>query len=127
MEGAPVMDHDDAGPRVLISIWLLTGMATVFLAVRIWCKFLTRRLLWWDDYILILSWVSELLWYLPGPSALYIDLSAGRARCLCCHRAHKRLTRSGEAYIRCPGGKSRLPRHPGQYYWDVFHTRSCLE
>ena len=61
MEGAPVMDHDDAGPRVLISIWLLTGMATVFLAVRIWCKFLTRRLLWWDDYILILSWVSELL------------------------------------------------------------------
>ena len=55
------MDHDDSGPRVLISIWLLTGMATVFLAVRIWCKFLTRRLLWWDDYILILSWVSELL------------------------------------------------------------------
>ncbi|KAH8898213.1 hypothetical protein GQ53DRAFT_817506 [Thozetella sp. PMI_491] len=58
MNTARAIDHDDVGPRVMVSTWLLTALATVFLGVRVWCKLKSRRLLWWDDYVLILSWVS---------------------------------------------------------------------
>ncbi|KAF7856194.1 uncharacterized protein EAF02_011453 [Botrytis sinoallii] len=42
--------------EVNAGIWSLFGGATVCLVLRLWCK-LRRQGLWWDDYILILSWV----------------------------------------------------------------------
>ncbi|KAK0612021.1 hypothetical protein B0T14DRAFT_439154 [Immersiella caudata] len=49
---------EDYGPQVNFVIWLLTALSAAFLALRVYCKFLRHRGLWWDDYVLIASWIS---------------------------------------------------------------------
>lgn len=49
--------HTDYGPQLNYGIWLLTGLSAGFLGLRVYCKFLRHRGLWWDDHILIASWV----------------------------------------------------------------------
>lgn len=51
------LPHDDRGPAILVTHWLLTGLAGVFLGLRLYCKSITKRKLWWDDWILISSMV----------------------------------------------------------------------
>ncbi|KAK0711898.1 hypothetical protein B0H67DRAFT_555801 [Lasiosphaeris hirsuta] len=51
---------DDQGPRILITTWTLTGLSGTFLVVRLFCKLHTKRRLWWDDYVLALSWIMLL-------------------------------------------------------------------
>ncbi|KAK4443775.1 hypothetical protein QBC34DRAFT_199162 [Podospora aff. communis PSN243] len=50
------MDEENRGPRILITVWTLTGLSGLFLAVRLACKLWAKRRLWWDDYVLALSW-----------------------------------------------------------------------
>ncbi|KAK4105421.1 hypothetical protein N658DRAFT_503567 [Parathielavia hyrcaniae] len=52
---------DDLGPRTDIVCWLLMALSAVFLALRVFCKYRTHRALWWDDHILIISWVFQLI------------------------------------------------------------------
>lgn len=40
-------------------IWTLYAGATAFLIARVWTKLERRSGLWWDDYILLLAWVSK--------------------------------------------------------------------
>lgn len=47
--------------EVNTGIWLLFVGATAFLGMRLWCKLDRRTGLWWDDRILIASWVSTVL------------------------------------------------------------------
>ncbi|KAK4169829.1 hypothetical protein QBC43DRAFT_38585 [Cladorrhinum sp. PSN259] len=48
----------DQGPQVLAVSWALTTLATIFLALRIYCKLVgSFRRLWWDDWILVAAWV----------------------------------------------------------------------
>ncbi|KIH92540.1 hypothetical protein SPBR_02831 [Sporothrix brasiliensis 5110] len=56
----PVADlpHDNQAPQLNFTIWLLTGLSLGFLILRVYCKFLRGRGLWWDDYVLITSWIS---------------------------------------------------------------------
>lgn len=42
-----------------IGLWALFAGATVFLVLRLWCKVTRRHGLWYDDYILVVSWVSS--------------------------------------------------------------------
>lgn len=49
--------HEDFGPQINYAIWMLTALAGAFLALRLYCKFLRHRGLWWDDHILILSFI----------------------------------------------------------------------
>ena len=51
--------HEDLGQQLNIAFWLLTSLATLFLALRIYCKFERVRSLWWDDYLLIAAWVRN--------------------------------------------------------------------
>ncbi|KAK3346864.1 hypothetical protein B0T25DRAFT_613518 [Lasiosphaeria hispida] len=51
---------EDYGPQVNFTIWFLTALSAAFLALRVYCKFLRHRGLWWDDHVLIGSWVSVL-------------------------------------------------------------------
>jgi hypothetical protein len=53
------LPHDNAGPKLFASIWTLGFIATVFLGLRVYCRLLRRQHLWWDDVILIASWVSQ--------------------------------------------------------------------
>ncbi len=51
--------HEDYGPQINLTLWSLGSVAAIWLAVRVYCKFARRRGLWWDDYVLIASWVSR--------------------------------------------------------------------
>jgi len=53
------LPHDNFGPNLDIAAWTLTGLATGFLGLRVYCKYLGGRSLWWDDYVLIAAWVGE--------------------------------------------------------------------
>lgn len=53
-------DAQNEGTRINVSVWTLVGFSACFLCLRIYCKFLRHRRLWWDDYILIVSWVCSL-------------------------------------------------------------------
>lgn len=50
----------DNGPMVNTAVWCLFGAATIFIALRLYCKFSKHRGLWWDDHVLIASWVCQL-------------------------------------------------------------------
>lgn len=50
------LDHGERGSGILAAHWGLTALATIFLALRLYCKRITRKALWWDDWILIASW-----------------------------------------------------------------------
>lgn len=51
------LPHTDLGPQLNLIFWLLTGFAFLFLALRIYCKIRRGRRLWWDDHVLLASWV----------------------------------------------------------------------
>jgi hypothetical protein len=40
-----------------VGLWSLFAGATAFLAARVWVKLSWGHRLWYDDYILIVSWV----------------------------------------------------------------------
>ncbi|KAK0639067.1 hypothetical protein B0T16DRAFT_236397 [Cercophora newfieldiana] len=50
--------HDDRGPALVATSWTLTCFASVFLGLRVYCKIIGHRRLWWDDWILIAAWVA---------------------------------------------------------------------
>lgn len=56
-EQLAALPHDNQAPRLIITIWFLIALATSFLAMRLYCKLSRHSGLWWDDYILIGSWV----------------------------------------------------------------------
>ncbi len=58
MDTTANLPHDDKRETILLSIWFLTGLSLVFLALRLFCKFRTHRGLWWDDHVMVLAWVS---------------------------------------------------------------------
>ncbi|SPO07579.1 uncharacterized protein DNG_10274 [Cephalotrichum gorgonifer] len=51
------LPHDNAGPRLKATSWTLVSLATAFAAIRVYCKLSARHGLWWDDYMIIASWV----------------------------------------------------------------------
>lgn len=55
----------DPTSQVNAGLWTLFATTTTFLAARLWCKTTRRHGLWWDDHILIFSWVC----YLQGLSS----------------------------------------------------------
>ena len=40
-------------------IWTFAAVSGAFLGLRIYCKLVRKRQLWWDDYVLIVAWVSH--------------------------------------------------------------------
>lgn len=59
--------HNDSGHGYVdpslelnLGLWMLFAGATVFLALRIWIKITRRHGLWWDDHILLVSWVGTM-------------------------------------------------------------------
>ncbi|KAK1770050.1 hypothetical protein QBC33DRAFT_529996 [Phialemonium atrogriseum] len=52
---------ENRAPHLLASVWTLTALSLVFLALRYFCKFRRHNGFWWDDYILLVSWICLLL------------------------------------------------------------------
>lgn len=44
------------GPMILAVCWSMTGVAALFLGMRVYVKLITQRRLWWDDHLLVASW-----------------------------------------------------------------------
>lgn len=55
------MAVENVGPKVTIVMWVVTIVPLVIICLRVYCKFLINSRLGWDDWIVILSWVSVLL------------------------------------------------------------------
>ncbi|KAI1451329.1 hypothetical protein F4805DRAFT_473961 [Annulohypoxylon moriforme] len=58
--GSELMDNiyaPGAGRWINTVVWLLIAFATIFLGLRVFCKFKRSKGLWWDDWVLIASWV----------------------------------------------------------------------
>ncbi|OJD32664.1 uncharacterized protein BKCO1_3700055 [Diplodia corticola] len=55
----PDVHHDYVNPEKELNagLWSLYAGATAFLALRIWIKVTRRHGLWWDDHILLISWL----------------------------------------------------------------------
>lgn len=51
--------------EINVGIWTLFTGASLFLGLRLWCKISRRYGMWFDDYILIVSWVFAILTPLP--------------------------------------------------------------
>jgi hypothetical protein len=51
------MAVDDHGPVMVGATWFLCWFSGAFLALRLYAKISRRQGLWWDDHILIFSWV----------------------------------------------------------------------
>lgn len=56
--GAAVQDAgENFGPLLNYTIWMMTGVSFTVLTLRVYCKMSRDRRLWWDDWVLKLSWV----------------------------------------------------------------------
>ncbi len=55
---APGAEVPNNGPMTMAVIWSLIGFSAAFLVARISIKHKRARSLWWDDWVLIISWVS---------------------------------------------------------------------
>lgn len=56
----PDLDYVNPEKQVYIGLWCLQAGATLFLSARLWAKLTRRHGLWWDDYILLITWVRGL-------------------------------------------------------------------
>lgn len=51
-------NYYDPARELYAGLWCLFAGATVFLGLRVWVKVGRRHGLWFDDYLLIICWVS---------------------------------------------------------------------
>lgn len=60
---SPRKEHNyyDPARELYAGLWCLFTAATAFLALRVWVKLSRRHGLWYDDYLLILCWVSTVM------------------------------------------------------------------
>lgn len=53
-----LLPHDDKGPKLVATSWVLAVTSALFLGLRLYCKVTGQRGLWWDDWFLIAGFVS---------------------------------------------------------------------
>jgi hypothetical protein len=56
-EQLAMLPHEDAGPKLDAVIWVLNGLATTLLILRLWAKWSRGRSYWWDDLFIAAAWV----------------------------------------------------------------------
>ncbi|TDZ24740.1 hypothetical protein Cob_v002411 [Colletotrichum orbiculare MAFF 240422] len=49
---------EDYGQTINAVVWSQSGLSLFFLCLRVYCKFKKHRGLWWDDHVLIASWLA---------------------------------------------------------------------
>ncbi|KAI1084326.1 hypothetical protein F5B20DRAFT_524503 [Whalleya microplaca] len=67
---APLIPH--VGHRTNAIIWVLIALATAFLLLRVFCKYKRRKGLWYDDWLLIVSWVIVLTSGILSSISIYV-------------------------------------------------------
>lgn len=77
-------DDANLGPQMVVTNWTLDAVSGLFLGLRIYCKLSRKRRLWWDDYLLIASWVGVFLLFFRLSSPVIFSFCSRPRRC---HRA----------------------------------------
>jgi len=57
-EALATLPHDSLSTELNATIWSLNFLAFAFVGLRIYLKLSRGRKLWWDDYVLLASFVS---------------------------------------------------------------------
>ncbi|KAK1760375.1 hypothetical protein QBC47DRAFT_396371 [Echria macrotheca] len=52
-------DDDSYGSRILAACWLVNILSTIIIGLRVYCKLKRSKALWYDDHILIASWLFQ--------------------------------------------------------------------
>ncbi|KAJ2907128.1 hypothetical protein MKZ38_007643 [Zalerion maritima] len=71
-EELAALPHDDHGNRVQFALWFTVSISAVFVGLRVYCKRITKRRLWWDDYLLVGSWICLVIY--SGLTAAAVSL-----------------------------------------------------
>jgi hypothetical protein len=81
-EQLALLPHDNAGPKLNAVVWSLTALSGLVLGLRIYCRAIRRKGLWWDDGFLIAAWVSDYseCHVEPATNTATLDLHYGRVR-----------------------------------------------
>jgi hypothetical protein len=66
----------DYGPQLNVLTWLLISISGLFLFTRLYLKNCQHRGLWWDDWILLASWVA--LAASAGSIAFLVSIDYGK-------------------------------------------------
>lgn len=48
----------DQSTEINLAVWFLISVSAFFLGARLWCRQHFARL-WWDDFVLTVSWVGS--------------------------------------------------------------------
>jgi hypothetical protein len=46
---------------VNVSIWVMFAISSIFLTLRLYCRAIRTKALWWDDYLLVAGWMFLLI------------------------------------------------------------------
>lgn len=119
------LPHDDLGPALVGTSWTFVGLALVFICLRVYCKLTRRRMLWWDDHFLIVSWVREPLSVNPSQNKLTILAPISSINSPRNSKRHPRLRKAHLGH-----SPRKLPlqdAHDNQHLRNLRHRRHCLE
>ena len=53
------------GPTIIAVMWTETAIALVFVLLRLWTRLRINYATGWDDYLLVITWVSNVPYHLP--------------------------------------------------------------
>ena len=76
----PVITYVNPYVEINVGLWILFVAATTFLGLRLWSKMNQRHGLWYDDHILIGSWVSACALHRPLAFPVLQDIGASTDR-----------------------------------------------
>jgi len=56
-EQLAALPHDSLAVTLDAVVWVMNGLATIMLALRLWAKWSRWRKYWWDDLFIVAAWV----------------------------------------------------------------------
>ncbi|KAF3763191.1 hypothetical protein M406DRAFT_240401, partial [Cryphonectria parasitica EP155] len=65
------------GQEILIGVWVPTAISGLILLLRIYCKHVRQRGLWWDDAVISISWVCIPILLLAANIVQTIEIPLG--------------------------------------------------
>jgi len=55
------MELGGYGPTIIGVMWVETAIALLFVCLRLWTRIRITQTAGWDDYLIIVSWVKNIL------------------------------------------------------------------
>ena len=122
------MESEDRGSEILAITWTLTGLAALFVIVRIVWKFRSNKTkLWWDDHVCSLSWVSALSMSSPDIFNHSANNTTVRPQNLHLHHHYRHFQRPRQTRPSHPRRKPPCHRSNRQFYRHPLYPRLGME